>query len=108
LLHSASLPLLWVVTAEEQRRAQQEIADLAVAQQKRVWLWSATVGVVNQAVPDREDSSRRDPLLLFRSIVEDKEGGCGFCATFIRFSRIRWWCGGCASWLSCLGQAPRR
>jgi ATP-dependent 26S proteasome regulatory subunit len=70
----ARYPLLWVVTAEEQR-AQQEIADLAVAQQKRVWLWSATVGVVNQAVPDREDSSRRDPLLLFKSIVEDKEGG---------------------------------
>lgn len=70
----ARYPLLWVVTAEEQR-ALQEIETLAQAQRKRVLLWSATVGLVNPATPDREDASRRDPLVLLKTILDDKEAG---------------------------------
>lgn len=46
----ARYPLLWVVTAEEQR-ALQEIEALAQEQRKRLLLWSATVGLVNPAAP---------------------------------------------------------
>jgi ATP-dependent 26S proteasome regulatory subunit len=70
----ARYPLLWVVTPEEQR-ALQEIETLAQEQRKRVLLWSATVGLVNPATPDREDASRRDPLMLLKTILEDKEAG---------------------------------
>lgn len=69
---SERYPLLWVVTAEEQR-AIAEIEALAKAQRKRLLLWSGTIGLVNPALPDREDASKRDPLLLLRTILEDKE-----------------------------------
>ena len=68
----ARYPLLWVVTAEEQR-ASAEIEALANAQRKRMLLWSGTVGLVNPALPEREDASKRDPLVLLRTILEDKE-----------------------------------
>ncbi len=68
----ARYPLLWVVTAEEQR-AVAEIEALAKLQRKRILLWSGTVGVVNPALPEREDATKRDPLLLLRTILEDKE-----------------------------------
>jgi SpoVK/Ycf46/Vps4 family AAA+-type ATPase len=70
----ARYPLLWVVTAEE-TRALQEIIALAEEQRKRVLLWSTTVGLVNPALPDREDASKRDPLVLLKTILEDKEPG---------------------------------
>ena len=68
----ARYPLLWMVTAEEQR-AVAEIEALAKLQRKRILLWSGTVGVVNPALPEREDASKRDPLILLRTILEDKE-----------------------------------
>jgi AAA+ superfamily predicted ATPase len=70
----ARYPLLWVVTAEEQR-ALQEIEALAQEQRKRLLLWSATVGLVNPAAPEREDTSRRDPLVLLKTILDDQEPG---------------------------------
>ncbi|MFO7631987.1 MAG: ATPase, partial [Caldilinea sp.] len=70
----ARYPLIWVVTAEEQR-ALQEIEALAQEQRKRVLLWSVTAGLVNPATPDREDASRRDPLVLLKTILDDKEAG---------------------------------
>ena len=70
----ARYPLLWVVTAEEQR-ALREIDELGKAQRKRVQLWSTTRGLVNAALPDREDTSKRDPLQLLKSILDDSEAG---------------------------------
>jgi ATP-dependent 26S proteasome regulatory subunit len=68
----ARYPLLWLVTPEE-RRAVDEIVALAAEQRKRVLLWSGTVGLVNPAVPDREDNAKRDPLALLKAILEDTE-----------------------------------
>jgi len=68
----ARYPLLWVVTAEEQRAAA-EIEALAKVQRKRILLWSGTVGLVNPATPGREDASKRDPLTLLRTILDDPE-----------------------------------
>lgn len=68
----ARYPLLWVVTPEEER-AQAEIEQLALAQRKRLLLWSSTVGLVNPALPERTDASKRDPLLLLTTILEDSE-----------------------------------
>jgi ATP-dependent 26S proteasome regulatory subunit len=68
----ARYPLLWLVTPEE-RRAVDEIVALAAEQRKRVLLWSGTVGLVNPAVPDREDNAKRDPLALLKTILEDTE-----------------------------------
>jgi hypothetical protein len=68
----ARYPLIWLVTPEE-RRAVDEIVALATEQRKRVLLWSGTVGLVNPALPDREDSSKRDPLALLRTILDDNE-----------------------------------
>ena len=68
----ARYPLIWVVTPEE-KRALDEIDALAKEQRKRVLLWSATVGLVNPALPSREDTSKRDPLALLKAIQEDTE-----------------------------------
>ena len=57
----ARYPLIWLVTPEE-RRAVDELVALAGEQRKRILLWSGTVGLVNPALPDREDTSKRDPL----------------------------------------------
>jgi hypothetical protein len=68
----ARYPLIWLVTPEE-RRAVDEIVALAAEQRKRVLLWSGTVGLINPALPDREDPSKRDPLTLLKTILEDNE-----------------------------------
>ena len=68
----ARYPLLWVVTPEEER-ALAEIEALAIEQKKRVLTWSGTLGVVNPALPGRVDASKRDPLLLLSTILEDSE-----------------------------------
>jgi SpoVK/Ycf46/Vps4 family AAA+-type ATPase len=69
----ARYPLLWVVTPEEER-ALAEIKALAEDQHKRLLYWSATVGLVNPAMPNgKPDSSKRDPLVLLTTILEDGE-----------------------------------
>jgi len=68
----ARYPLIWVVTPEEER-AQAEIEELAQEQHKRLLLWSSTIGLVNSALLDRNDASKRDPLLLLSTILEDSE-----------------------------------
>ncbi len=68
----ARYPLIWLVTPEE-RRAVDEIVALAAEQRKRVLLWSGTTGLINPALPDREDSAKRDPLTLLKTILEDTE-----------------------------------
>jgi ATP-dependent 26S proteasome regulatory subunit len=68
----ARYPLIWLVTPEE-RRAVDEIVSLAAEQRKRVLLWSGTVGLVNPALPEREDNSKRDPLALLKTILEDND-----------------------------------
>lgn len=68
----ARYPLLWLVTPEE-KRALAEIESLAQEQKKRLFFWSATTGLVNPALRDRADSSKRDPLALLTIILEDAE-----------------------------------
>ena len=68
----ARYPLLWVVTPEEER-ALKELEELATEQRKRLLLWSITDGVVNPALPNRVDSTKRDPLALLKAIQEDED-----------------------------------
>jgi len=68
----ARYPLLWVVTPEE-KRALAEIDALAQERKKRLLVWSATTGVSNPALPDRVDASKRDPLALLTTILDDSE-----------------------------------
>jgi len=70
----ARYPLLWVVTAEEQR-AMAELESLAEAQRKRLLMWSFATGLVNPAMPDDVDESKRDPAAMLSAIrkVDDAE-----------------------------------
>lgn len=68
----ARYPLLWVVTPEEER-ALAEIEALAQLQRKPLLLWSSTVGLINPALPERADASKRDPLTLLATILDDGE-----------------------------------
>jgi SpoVK/Ycf46/Vps4 family AAA+-type ATPase len=66
----ARYPLLWVVTAEEER-AMGELMALAGEQRKQLLTWSFASGLVNPAAPDRGDAGKRDPSALLRAISED-------------------------------------
>ena len=68
----ARYPLLWVVTPEE-KRALAEIDALAQERKKRLLIWSATTGITNPALKDRVDASKRDPLALLTTILDDAE-----------------------------------
>ncbi|CAN5578328.1 AAA family ATPase [soil metagenome] len=68
----ARYPLLWLVTPEEER-ALKEIEALAQEQRKRLLIWSATTGVLNPATPTRADATKRDPLTLLTTILDDAE-----------------------------------
>ncbi|HXF60982.1 MAG TPA: ATPase, partial [Caldilineaceae bacterium] len=82
----ARYPLLWIVTPEE-KRALEELEALAKHQRKPLLLWSATAGVVNAAVPQRADGSKRDPLALLAAIIEDREPGIWVLRDFHPFLR---------------------
>jgi SpoVK/Ycf46/Vps4 family AAA+-type ATPase len=66
----ARYPLLYVVTAEEER-ALEQIEALAVKQRKKVVAWSCTEGCYNTATPTRRDASKRDPLLMLNVVVDE-------------------------------------
>lgn len=68
----ARYPLLWIVTPEE-GRALQEIDALAKTLRRRLLYWSGTIGLTNPATPDRNDPSKRDPLQLLGTIIDDTE-----------------------------------
>src|SRR5688572_18185478 len=80
----ARYSLLWVVTSEEQR-ALQELDALAQEQRKPLYIWSATVGIVNSATPQRTDTTKRDPLTLLSAIIEDREPGIWILRDFHPF-----------------------
>ena len=82
----ARYPLLWVVTPEESR-ALAELDALARRQRKPLYLWSATSGVVNPAIPSRVDASKRDPLSLLTAIMEDAESGLWILRDFHPYLR---------------------
>jgi len=82
----ARYTLLWVVTSEESR-ALSEIDQLAKEQRKPVYVWSATTGVANPAIPTRVDAGKRDPLTLLTAIVEDREPGLWVLRDFHPFLR---------------------
>ncbi|MFN8439265.1 MAG: AAA family ATPase [Caldilineaceae bacterium] len=68
----ARYPLLWIVTPEEER-ALVEIEALAKEQKKRLLFWSGTTGLSNPAQPGRVDVSKKDPLVLLTTILEDED-----------------------------------
>jgi SpoVK/Ycf46/Vps4 family AAA+-type ATPase len=70
----ARYPVIWVVTPEE-KRALTEIEALAKEQRKRLLVWTGSIGVTNPATPTRSDATKRDPLALLTSILEDTEPG---------------------------------
>ena len=70
----ARYPLLWVVTSEEER-ALGEIEAVAKSQRKRMWVWSMTTGLANVALPNQADKTKRDPLALLSSVLDEAEAG---------------------------------
>ncbi len=82
----ARYTLLWVVTSEESR-ALAEIDQLAKEQRKPLYVWSATTGVANPAIPTRVDGGKRDPLALLTAIMEDREPGLWVLRDFHPFLR---------------------
>lgn len=85
----ARYPLLWVVTPEEER-ALRELTALAEdeRQRKRLWLWSATEGLINPALPTaKPDTSKRDPLQLLNAIMEDEDKAIWVLRDFHPFLR---------------------
>lgn len=82
----ARYPLLWIVTAEEQR-AVQELVALSEQQRKPLYVWSATTGLVNQALTQRVDGAKRDPLALLGAILDEREAGIWVLRDFHPFLR---------------------
>src|SRR5688500_15711285 len=82
----ARYALLWVVTPEEQR-ALQELEALAQEQKKPLFIWSATAGLINSAIPQRADTSKRDPLALLSAIIDEREAGIWVLRDFHPFFR---------------------
>ena len=71
----ARYPILWIVTPEEQR-ALLEIEELAKEQKKRLWAWSVSNGLENPVQPAKgADKSKRDPLALLTTILNETEAG---------------------------------
>lgn len=68
----ARYPLLWIVTPEE-RRALDEIDELAKTLRRHLLFWSGPTGLTNPAMPERSDLAKRDPLQLLATIIEDQE-----------------------------------
>src|SRR6476620_6847193 len=82
----ARYSLLWVVTSEE-KRALQELIELAEEQRKPLFLWSATTGLVHSAKPQRTDTAKRDPLNLLSAIIDEREAGIWVLRDFHPFLR---------------------
>ena len=82
----ARYPVLWIVTPEESR-ALSELDALAQRQRKPLYLWSATSGVANSALPGRVDTAKRDPLALLTAIMEDSAPGLWILRDFHPFLR---------------------
>src|SRR3954453_23538503 len=82
----ARYSLLWLVTSEE-KRAIQELIELAEEQCKPLFLWSATAGLVNSATPQRSDTAKRDPLNLLNAIIDEREAGIWVLRDFHPFLR---------------------
>ncbi len=82
----ARYSLLWVVTPEESR-ALAEIEALATRQRKTLYLWSVTTGIVNPALPNRADTSLRDPISLLSSIINHEGPGIWVLRDFHPFMR---------------------
>jgi SpoVK/Ycf46/Vps4 family AAA+-type ATPase len=82
----ARYTLLWVVTSEEQR-AIAELDTLAQEQHKPLYTWSTTVGLTNVAMPQRVDTTKRDPLALLNAIIDEREPGIWLLRDFHPFLR---------------------
>lgn len=82
----ARYSLLWIVSFEEER-ALQELETLAVAQRKPLYIWSATVGLYNSATAQRIDATKRDPLNLLSTILDEREAGIWVLRDFHPFLR---------------------
>lgn len=70
----ARYPLLWVVTPEEER-ALKEIETLAIAQKKTLLIWSGATGLSNPARRGQVDATKRDPIVLLTTILDDAQAG---------------------------------
>lgn len=68
----ARYPLLYVVTAEEER-ALKQIEALAIEQRKKIFVWSVTEGCYNLATPKSKDLSRRDPLVMLNAVIDEPD-----------------------------------
>ncbi len=83
----ARYPVLWVVTSEE-KRALQEIDDLAQAQRKPLFVWSVTSGLHNMALAAaRGEPPKRDPLSTLAAIEDADEAGIWVLRDFHPFLR---------------------
>jgi ATP-dependent 26S proteasome regulatory subunit len=82
----ARYPLLWVISPEEER-ALREIETLATQQRKALYVWSATQGLANVALPGRFDPSKRDPLGIINHILDNSEAGIWVLRDFHPFLR---------------------
>jgi AAA+ superfamily predicted ATPase len=82
----ARYPLLWVVTAEEER-ALATLEALALEQRKKLLVWSTVSGVANRALPGKNDTTLRDPVALLNAILNDTEAGIWVLCDFHSFLR---------------------
>lgn len=76
ILVRARYPIIYVVTAEEQR-AQQIINGIGQERQKKVFEWSATLGVVPAGtsiqLPKLRNAATRDPGVALEQVIEQVE-----------------------------------
>ncbi len=66
----ARYPLLWVVTAEEQR-ALATIESVAIGLKKRMLVWSPATGLSVRGAPAKPEAQLRDPLALLNAILNE-------------------------------------
>ncbi len=80
----ARYPLLYIVTYEEQR-ALDQLEKLCVAQKKKLFVWSFAQGLYNVALPERVDTSQRDPQKVLATVISAEDNAIYVLADYHHF-----------------------
>ncbi len=68
----ARIPLIYLVSWEE-NRALIELEAIANSDSKRFYTWTITEGLINRALPDRQNPATKDPLTVLNEIIDSSE-----------------------------------
>ncbi len=70
----ARIPLIYIVSWEEDR-ALADLEAIAKADGRRLFVWTITDGLVNRALPERQNAATKDPFAALNDIINSAEKG---------------------------------